>query len=301
MSSFSSSMSMAKRTPKRSRATAVVLACGGIALAATLTVRNAFVLTGARSSSAGSSRVARQAGAVLFDLKNPVKTVSDTVGEFYEKYPQPPVLPMYRPYLVDMMSQTHLTTVDSRFKYDAIFASGLWDSFSSMMKNYDNLVGEGNTAKIWDAMVTSLNMDPAKVKSDAESIMEYAKSTKPADLMTHMEGTTEAPEAKAAEAFKSIQGSLYSNGFSVGLFRMMDLAGVEVTKPNVEEWAKILKLDSTKVMSDLETWKQNQQKLIAAEEMLREMQIREKKKLAQKLEEKAKALAAKAAAAKAEA
>ena len=35
----------------------------------------------------------------------------------------------------------------------------------------------------------------------------------------------------------------------------------------------------------------NQEKMLAAEEMLREIEIREKKKLAQALEEKAKALA----------
>lgn len=274
----------------------MVVACAGICGAATL-VATGSAFAGLRASKSTPARPAsaRQASSVPLDVNNPVKTVSSTLDEFYASYSQPPVLPMYRPYLVDLMSQTHLNIVDSRFKYDAIFALGLWDTYSGMMKNYDKLVGEGNTAKIWEAMVSAFGMDPAQVKTDAEAMIEYAKTSSPATLMTHIEGTAEAAEKRAAEAYKSIQTSLYNNIFSVGMFRMMALAGVEVTKANAEEWAKDLKLTPSKVASDLETWKQNQDKLQKAEEMLREVQIREKKKLAEKLEEKAKALSAKAA------
>mmetsp|Transcript_50118 Transcript_50118/g.100910 ORF Transcript_50118/g.100910 Transcript_50118/m.100910 type:complete len:83 (-) Transcript_50118:123-371(-) len=66
-------------------------------------------------------------------------------------------------------------------------------------------------------------------------------------------------------------------------------------KANVEEWAKALKITPSKATSDLETYKLNKNKLQKAEEMLREIEIREKKKLAERLEAKAKALAEKAA------
>jgi len=186
----------------------------------------------------------------------------------------------------------------SRFKYDAIFAWGLWDSFGGMMNNYDQLVGAGNTDKIWNAMVSALGMDPSKVKSDAEAMIAYAKGVSPADALKHMEGTAEASEMRASEAFANIKSSLYNSVSSAGLFGIMDVAGVEVTKANVEEWAKALTLTPSKVLSDFETWKLRQAKLQQAQEMLREVQIREKKALAEKLEAKAKALAATAAAKK---
>lgn len=298
-SSVSGAAAMRKRIDGRRRRTGLAVVAGVCAAATLIATGSAFAGFRASSSARATSSARRSAASSApFDLNNPVKTVSSTLEEFYSKYSQPPVLPMYRPYIVDLMSQTHLNIVDSRFKYDAIFALGLWDSYSGMMKNYDKLVGEGNTDKIWNAMVSAFGMDPEKVKADAEAMMEYAKSSSPAALLTHMEGTAEAAESRATEAYASIKSSLYNNVFSVGLFRMMTLAGVEVTKANVEEWAKALTLTPSKVASDLETWKQSQAKLQAAEEMLREVQIREKKKLAEKLEEKAKALSAKAAAKK---
>lgn len=231
--------------------------------------------------------------SIVKEVDNPVRTVSDTLADFYKAYPQPPVLPMYRPFLVDLMTQTHLAIVDSRFKYDAIFALGLCEFFTGLMSAYDKTVGSEQTDKIWDAMLEALGMDPAEVKADAEAVVAYGKATSPAEILKHMEGVS--PDAKVGEAFKSISSSLYSMPFSVGLFKLMEYSGVEVTKANTEEWADALKLTKTKVNSDLETYKLNVNKLQKAEEMLREIEIREKKKLAQRLEEKAKALAAKAA------
>merc|ERR1712113_646143 len=117
-----------------------------------------------------------------------------------------------------------------------------------------------------------------------------------------MGGSEPASNGKVTEAFRSIRSGLYSFPFSVGLFRVMEIAGVEVNKANAEEWGKALEISPlAKLTSDLETYKLNKDKLQQAEEMIREVEIREKKKLAERLEEKAKKLAAKAAAKKGEA
>eukprot|EP00401_Gymnodinium_catenatum_P007574 CAMPEP_0117537128 /NCGR_PEP_ID=MMETSP0784-20121206/41806_1 /TAXON_ID=39447 /ORGANISM="" /LENGTH=301 /DNA_ID=CAMNT_0005333707 /DNA_START=111 /DNA_END=1016 /DNA_ORIENTATION=+ len=234
-------------------------------------------------------------------IKNPVKTVSDSLADFYKAYAQPPLLPMYRPMLVDLLTQTHLTMFDSRFKYDAVFALGMVEYFNGLMGTYDKLVNSEQSKNIWAALAGSVGLDPVKVTEDAEAIVAYAKSTPPADILKHMEGTEKPAEEKAALAFESIGKALYSLSFSVGLFKMMELSGVEVNKANVAEWAKALKITESKVTSDLETYRLGQDKLKKAEEMLREVEIREKKKLAERLEKKAKALAAKAAGASANA
>lgn len=244
----------------------------------------------------GKDISARASSGVYSQLSNPVKTVSETINEFYKEYPGPPILPMYRSFIIDFLTQIHLSVVDERFKYDAIFALGVMEYYDGLMGNYDKLLGGESSGKILVAFLKSLGMDVEKVKSDAEAMKSYASSTSPAQILQQMEGTEVAPEKKAAEAFSSIGPSLYSMSFSVGLFKMMELAGVETTKANVEEWAKALKITPpSKSTSDLETYKQNKKKLQQSEEMLREVEIREKKKLAQRLEEKAKALASKAA------
>eukprot|EP00933_Yihiella_yeosuensis_P061954 TRINITY_DN64843_c0_g1_i1.p1 TRINITY_DN64843_c0_g1~~TRINITY_DN64843_c0_g1_i1.p1 ORF type:complete len:303 (+),score=89.16 TRINITY_DN64843_c0_g1_i1:98-1006(+) len=239
--------------------------------------------------------------SVLDSLSNPVKTVSDTINAFYKEYPKPPVLPMYRTFVIDLLTQLHLTSVDSRFKYDAIFGLGMTHYYDGLMGSYDKIVGSGESEKIFSAMLKALDMDADKVKADAEAVAEYAKSASTADMLQHMEGTATPAQAVVGEAFANIKENLYSQPFSIGLFRLMEVSGIEVNKANVEEWAKALKIDPvSKVSSDLETYRQNQNKLQKAEEMIREIEIREKKKLAQRLEDKAKALAEKAAKAKAE-
>lgn len=240
-------------------------------------------------------RTARLAKAIYETVNNPIKTVSETIADFYKGYPQPPVLPMYRSFLIDLLTQTHLAVVDSRFTYDAIFALGLTKYYQGLFGTYDKLLGGPQSEKIWQAFAKSVGLDPDKVKADADAVSSYGKSTSPAQILKDMEGSVEASDKAVASAFKHIGSSLYTSSFSIGLFTIMEMAGVEVSKDNVEEWAKALKITPSKVTSDLSTYKLNKQKLQQAEEMIREVEIREKKKLAERLEEKAKKLAAKAA------
>merc|ERR1719162_2153970 len=100
-----------------------------------------------------------------------------------------------------------------------------------------------------------------------------------------MEKPAAAADQRVADAFSGISTSLYSQPFSVGLFKIMEYSGVQATSDNVEEWAKALKVTAAKPVSDLETYRKNTAKLRQAEEMMREVEIREKKKLAERLEE----------------
>lgn len=242
-----------------------------------------------------SGMVARPSGTVLDSIQNPVKTVSDTVDEFYKEYPQPPVLPMYRSFLIDFLTSTHIAMVDARFKYDAIFALGLVENYNGLMGSYDRVVAAGESDKIWKAFTQSLGMDAEKVKEDAEAVVNFAKTSPPATILATMEGTEAAADPRIGDAFSGIGKGLYSTPFSIGLFKIMESAGIETSKANVEEWAKALQVPPSKAAGDLETYKLNKKKLSSAEEMLREIEIREKKKLAERLEAKAKALAEKAA------
>jgi len=262
-------------------------------------MQSVFVLAPRQSLLRPSTRTVLRA-SILDSLENPVKTVSETIADFYKGYPQPPVLPMYRTFVVDFITQTHLAVVDSRFKYDAIFALGMSHYFNGLMGNYDKIISSEQSGKIWASVCKAVGLNPDEVTADAEAMSAYATSASPADILQHLEGTAAPSDARVSEAFSSIKSKLYTMTYSVGLFKLMELSSIELSKGNVEEWAKALKIDPpAKVASDLETYKQNQQKMQRGEEMMREIEIREKKKLAERLEQKAKALAEKASAASA--
>jgi len=249
-------------------------------------------LTGQRNEMLRGRTV--RGSSVVGSIDNQVKTVAETIAEFYKGYPSPPVLPMYRTFIVDLMTQTHLTVVDSRFKYDAIFGLGLKASYTGLMSSYDKQVGgSAESEKIWKAMVEALGLDVEAVDKDAAAMETYASSTSPADILLHMEGSG---DSAAAEAFSNIRSGLYSGNFGIGMFQVMEHSKAELNNANVEEWAKVLNILPSKMTSDLETYKLNKKKLQAAEDMIREVEIREKKKLAERLEAKAKALAEKSAA-----
>jgi len=285
-------MAASKSARPARRSASGLLAVGVLASAAVAwTSRGAFV-AGRQASAAPAQARAAVALRVASTIKNPVRTVSETVDDFYKAYPSPPVMPMYRTFLVDEIKSTHMAMVDSRFKYDAVFALGLREYYMGLMGTYDKFMGGSpESEKIWKAYCSALGLDAEKVNADADSAVGYAKETAPATILGDMEGKKGA----LGDAFGSIGSGLYSMSFSVGLFKMMQAAGVELSTANAEEWAKALEITPSKVSGDLKTYKLNQEKMLAAEEMLREIEIREKKKLAQRLEEKAKALAAKAA------
>eukprot|EP00931_Biecheleriopsis_adriatica_P034010 TRINITY_DN1968_c0_g1_i1.p1 TRINITY_DN1968_c0_g1~~TRINITY_DN1968_c0_g1_i1.p1 ORF type:complete len:315 (-),score=92.26 TRINITY_DN1968_c0_g1_i1:271-1140(-) len=270
---------------------------GSLALVALLVWQCSDLIASFCVAPSGRGSLTSRRASVVDTLENPVKTVSASIDGFYKEYPQPPVLPMYRSFLIDFITQTHLSLNDARFKYDGIFALGMWTYYTGLMGSYDKMVNSPESDKIWSALVSALGMQPEKVKEDAEAVISYAETTSPADILQHLEGSSKPSAAVVSEAFESIRSSLYSSSFSVGLFRIMELSGVEVKKTNVEEWAKALKIEpASKVTADLDTYLQNKDKLQKAEEMMREIEIREKKKLAERLEQKAKALAEKAAA-----
>jgi photosystem II biogenesis protein Psp29 len=223
-----------------------------------------------------------------------VKTVSETIADFYKAYPQPPLLPLFRPFIVDFMTTTHLTVFDSRFSYDAVFALGVREYFMGLMAVYDTLSGKGQADKIWSALCKAIEIDPDQMVKDAEAAQAYAKSTASATILAEIEaGSATEPMKKA---FEDISGGLYSTPYGIGIFKIMEFAGVELQKSTVETWAKALKIPETRIGNDLDLYRANLNKLSKAQELLRDNEIREKKKLAEKLEEKAKALAAKAAA-----
>lgn len=59
----------------------------------------------------------------------------DVKIDFYGSYRQP-ILPQYKTFIADIMVMYSVQTIDSRFKYDAIFAFGVCTQYYTIMKGY---------------------------------------------------------------------------------------------------------------------------------------------------------------------
>jgi len=292
---MSPSVSRQQRTPRFSRL--VLAALGSLAVCQSGISWTAFALHSFslfRQSTEQSRRglTARSATFNPSSLNNPVKTVADSVADFYKGYSQPPVLPLFRPMVVDLLSQIHLSLQDQRFVYDSVWALGLREYFMMLMNDYDRLVQVGEAEKIWASLMNAVGLDPVKVTKDAEAAAAYVTSTPTATLLEQVEG--KPSDEKLVQALQNIKKSLYSMPFSIGIFRVIELGGVALTRATVEEWMKVVGVEESKATKDLDTYLAFQKKMQASMAMLREVEIRGKKQLAESLEKKAKALQEKA-------
>lgn len=223
-------------------------------------------------------------------IKPSLKTVAETTKQFSDAY-NTPIVPAYRTVVMDLLTTTHLSVVDSRFVYDPIFALGMSKIFENFFKAYPG----GQAEPIFDATVSALDMDPATLKADAATALAWAEGKTEAELeaMFAEPGTDQV--GSAITAVKANDNFLYTRVFGVGMFTLMNTVGIEtITDDVLDTWSARAGFTSPKFQQDYELYTSSLGKLRDMEQLFKEIEIREKKKLAARLEEKA-AAAAKAA------
>jgi len=241
-------------------------------------------------------RISTQRSAATMDIKE-IKTVSETMRDFTASYPTP-IVPAYRSIVMDLLTTTHLARVDTRYKYDPIFALGMAQIFVEFFKAYPG--GTEQTDKIFVALVSALELDAVKAKEDAAAAMEWAKGKDAAALEALFETPDSGPVGSYVAAVKASDDFLYTRVFGVGLFKLFADAGIETVDNSVlTKFAGILGFSAVKFQQDYDLYSGSLDKLRAVEQLFKEIEIREKKKLAARLEEKAAKAAAAAETARA--
>jgi hypothetical protein len=245
-----------------------------------------------------------------------------TVGEAFADFTKElgfTVNALYKNMVTDIVGSTHLILVNARFKKDAVWSLGILTSLDLLLKNYpDQEVG----VKIISAFFKSMGLDEAEVRAEAKVIADWAEGKTREEVEAALSSAdSSTPLGAIAAEIKGNEFWMYSRFFGLGLVKIMDTVGVEMDKdevyPVMESWmstqlgrshntacvsfsrfatrfTRVIRafymnrpLTFFRLQSDSDLYFRVKEKLDMMETMMKEIEIREKKRMAERLEEKA--------------
>jgi hypothetical protein len=219
-----------------------------------------------------------------------IRTVAEAFAQFTDMLGTP-VNALYKGMCSDLVGSLHLIVVNARFQQDALFSLGLVAALDLVLKNYP----EQDTAKkIKTAIIESVGLSETEVDAQAAKLEEWAKGKTQDDISSALKGEGDSPIAEIAKAAKGDEWWMYSKFFGIGLVRLMEIVGVEqdmsVAYDVMENWVgKCLEKPYYTACSDSDYYFKIKGKLDMMETMMKEIEIREKKRMADRLEAKAEA------------
>lgn len=207
-----------------------------------------------------------------------VKTVSETLRSFEALYPRP-IVTVWRGPIVDMLQVTHLSIVDQRFKYDPIFGYGYMWIFNMLLEKYPV---DGEKDKLIDATIEALDLEPKTVRRDEEEVLQWLEGKSEADIL----GTGNDKIYKALADIKA-RDYLHTRSGNVGFISIMETVGVKPDNTTLTRWTDALGLRKRSLDRDVVLLKEVKEKMNQAMQMIKSLEIRDKKRLADQLEKKA--------------
>jgi len=218
-----------------------------------------------------------------------VKTVGEAFAEFTTELGYT-VNALYKNMVTDIVGTTHLIIVNARFTKDPVWSLGILTSLDLLLKNYpEQEVG----AKIVSALLKSAGLDESEVRSEAATLEQWAQGKTKAEIEAALSGDDpSSPLGSIVSQIKDDEFWMYSRYFGIGMVRLMDIVGIEMDKdevyPVMEDWMKTkLGKSHLTACNDSDLYFRIKGKLDMMETMMKEIEIREKKRMAERLEAKA--------------
>ena len=236
------------------------------------------------SRAAAVKQVAARAAAVVVQASQYDTTVSDTKRNFLELYPSP-VPAMYSTVIQELLVQHHLVKFGTKFVYDKVYALGFTSVYDGIMDQFP-----GDKDGIFAAYLGALKEDAAATRKDAEDMAAMAESLgtgASVDALFPDASGSGIQQESASMASAFADGSKGYNKFvAIGMFRLLELTG-NTDPASLESLTSALNVPLSKVTGDLATYKALLSKITKARELMAEIVAEQKKKAAQRAEEKA--------------
>lgn len=223
-----------------------------------------------------------------------VEPCDKSVQRFYEYFGKP-VPFVFRSATNEILYLSHLDSVNARFEYNPIWACGVYSTFDVFFQGID----QDTRAQLYDSLMRALKLDPAKVKADAESVLSWANGKSETDVVAAINGQDSSDVGKWLNKAHSsdVDDFLYTRNFGAGLIKIMQLVGVEPNSANAKKWAEAMRfnqatsamtgLTMSRFESDVGVFLSSVEKFQQVMQLFAEVEAREKKKVAERLAEKA--------------
>merc|ERR1712087_411685 len=160
-----------------------------------------------------------------------------------------------------------------------------------MLKNYPEPEVGG---RIVSSLFKCIGYDEAEIRAEAEGLTAWAEGKTKEDIEAVIESPDSSPLGLAVKQAKDDEFWMYSRYFGLGLLKVMEKVGIDMDKdevyPVMEDWmtTKLGKSHLT-ACNDSDMYFRVKDKLDMMETMMKEIEIREKKRMAERLEQKAEA------------
>lgn len=219
-----------------------------------------------------------------------VRTVGEAFSAFTDEYGYS-INALYKNMMNDIVGTVHLITVNARFVSDPVWSLGILATLELLLKNYPE---EGMYEEISSALFKSCNLDEAAIRADAAALSEWVEGKTKEDIEAVLKDADDSILGTTVKNIKDDEFWMYSKFFGIGLLKMMEKTGVEMEKdevyPVMENWVSTqLGRSHLTACSDSDLFFRVKDKLDMMETMMKEIEIREKKRMAERLEEKAEA------------